>query len=462
MRIKTFLLLTLFVLPMIVRAEPADELWASLSYEEACEKAEKENKYVFLDFYTEWCAPCKVMDKTTFMEERVIKLLKEKTIPLKIDADKNAALARKFRVMSFPTLVYTKPDGTELGRISGFGGTDAFLEESNRILNGEDALTRAKKELKLQDPHDPFSRMTYGQQLARLGKFEKATKELLWCWDEGESHDSSFIVERLGTVLVELSKLATQHEPARAALIGRRDRLRNEVLSNDLKNEVRIPGEFAMLNTCISDESDTLDVYNRLMATHPEWNQVCRLRFFLFDQLVAEKRYAEIADDMEILAHMRRRAALELEGRRLLNDQSENINEEGRLHLAQQIRNTIVMLGKYYQALVGARKNARAEEMAQLVLSLDNGPDTYNTLAWQGYLTNAPTEANLEQARKADELSKGEDGAITDTLARILHKLGSEEEACALLRKRVMGASIKENSQILTDTVYDLGCKMTE
>ncbi len=47
----------------------------------------KEEKLYFVDIYTEWCGWCKVMDKETFTDPEVIKLMSEKFHMVKFDAE---------------------------------------------------------------------------------------------------------------------------------------------------------------------------------------------------------------------------------------------------------------------------------------------------------------------------------------------------------------------------------------
>src|SRR5690554_7882772 len=60
----------------------------SLTFEEAIQKAKKENKLIFLDAYAVWCGPCKLMDRTTFKSEKVGALFNENFINIKIDMEK--------------------------------------------------------------------------------------------------------------------------------------------------------------------------------------------------------------------------------------------------------------------------------------------------------------------------------------------------------------------------------------
>ena len=58
-----------------------------LTFEEAIQKSQKEKRPVFIDVYTDWCGWCKVMDKNTFNDPQVSKLLNEKFYAVKFNAE---------------------------------------------------------------------------------------------------------------------------------------------------------------------------------------------------------------------------------------------------------------------------------------------------------------------------------------------------------------------------------------
>src|SRR6478736_6859737 len=61
-----------------------------MSFEEAVEKSKTEKKKIFIDVYTGWCGWCKVMDKNTFPDPEIAKLLNENFYPVKFDAEQEA------------------------------------------------------------------------------------------------------------------------------------------------------------------------------------------------------------------------------------------------------------------------------------------------------------------------------------------------------------------------------------
>jgi thioredoxin-related protein len=73
------LMLTLLTSTTVTYAQENGEVkW--MTFEEAVEKSKTEKRKIFIDVYTDWCGWCKVMDKKTFSEPAVAKLLNEKYI----------------------------------------------------------------------------------------------------------------------------------------------------------------------------------------------------------------------------------------------------------------------------------------------------------------------------------------------------------------------------------------------
>lgn len=74
-----------------------------------------QEKPVLIDFYAEWCGPCKMMSPIL---KQVKDSLGESVSIIKVDVDKNQSLAAKYQVRGVPTLMLFK-QGKQLWRQSG-------------------------------------------------------------------------------------------------------------------------------------------------------------------------------------------------------------------------------------------------------------------------------------------------------------------------------------------------------
>ena len=79
------LLFTLGVRGQHAPVRPGPVKW--LTFEEAVALNKKEKKQFFVDVYTTWCGPCKMMDKYTFADPEVAKILNSNFYPVKLNAE---------------------------------------------------------------------------------------------------------------------------------------------------------------------------------------------------------------------------------------------------------------------------------------------------------------------------------------------------------------------------------------
>lgn len=82
------------------------------------------NETVLVDFYANWCGPCKIMAPIV---EEIANELQGKAKVGKINVDENQDLAMKYNIMSIPTLIIFK-EGKEFKRIVG-------VRDKNELLN---------------------------------------------------------------------------------------------------------------------------------------------------------------------------------------------------------------------------------------------------------------------------------------------------------------------------------------
>jgi len=107
---------------------------------EAQELAASEHKLIFMDAYASWCGPCKRMAKDVFTDETVAAFYNKHFINLKIDMEKGEGpqLASKYRVRSYPTLLFIDEKGTVVHAAKGGRPADQFIGLGKLALSKND------------------------------------------------------------------------------------------------------------------------------------------------------------------------------------------------------------------------------------------------------------------------------------------------------------------------------------
>ena len=96
-------------------------------FENAEALAQAEGKSLFVDFETEWCGPCHVMDEWVYTADVVI-AASASYVSVKVDGDERPDLEERFLVEGYPTLLLVDADGTVLRRAAGYQSVKEMVE----------------------------------------------------------------------------------------------------------------------------------------------------------------------------------------------------------------------------------------------------------------------------------------------------------------------------------------------
>ena len=99
----------------------------------ALAKAKAGKKLVFMDCYTSWCGPCRVMSANVFTRQEVGKAFNDRFVSVKVDMEKGEGtdLAKRYGVTAFPTLLFLKADGSVVAKHVGSMSPDGLIKAAD-------------------------------------------------------------------------------------------------------------------------------------------------------------------------------------------------------------------------------------------------------------------------------------------------------------------------------------------
>jgi thioredoxin 1 len=88
------------------------------------------DKLVVIDFWAEWCGPCKMVEPII---EQISEEYKEKVVVGKLDVDNNDETTSKYGIRNIPTVLFIK-NGTVVDKVVGAGSKNLFTEKIDKLL----------------------------------------------------------------------------------------------------------------------------------------------------------------------------------------------------------------------------------------------------------------------------------------------------------------------------------------
>jgi thioredoxin 1 len=113
-------------------------IFANGKWKDIAAKAKKDNKYIFVDAFTTWCAPCRQLKKVTFKDKNAVAYFNSNFINYTIDMEKGegVALEEKWDVTGYPALLFFTPEGTMIMKQIG------YVDGKQLVEFGKQALTK--------------------------------------------------------------------------------------------------------------------------------------------------------------------------------------------------------------------------------------------------------------------------------------------------------------------------------
>lgn len=102
--------------------------WTTQEFDTQLQQAGE--KPVFVDFFAEWCGPCKIAEPVV---NKLAKEYSEKAVIAKVDVDEERDLAMKYGVQSIPTVLVFKK-GEVVDRKVGYPGEPVYRQMLDKAV----------------------------------------------------------------------------------------------------------------------------------------------------------------------------------------------------------------------------------------------------------------------------------------------------------------------------------------
>lgn len=109
----------------------------SITYAEALKLSEMTGKPIFIDCYTVWCGPCKLLAKNTFTDPKVGEFFNKNFISIKVEMERDQEgpeLSRLFKIRAYPTLLFINDNGEIIKQSLGYVTPEQLLDVASTVI----------------------------------------------------------------------------------------------------------------------------------------------------------------------------------------------------------------------------------------------------------------------------------------------------------------------------------------
>lgn len=340
---------------------------SDLSLEDATKQVENTDRVLVIKFTAEWCAPCKIMDRTTLRDQQVIDWIKSNGVMIEIDADKKPELVQKFGVSGFPTMIIQR-NGSEIARRPGYIDAKRFLVWLESAKSGKaPPLVRVDRASK-----DMVTQLQVARDLVMLGRVDAAAEDFAWLWENMAKVQPDLIGARLTAVAGDMQAIAMRDEGALKAFSKLRDDLEPSVRSGSVDRNALI--DWVVLNNVVADQERTLEWIEQMLLRPDASVQLEPVAFLIADPLIARRRFADLAQvHANPATAMARDYAIAAEYFAAAKAQGQQPDESTLQQLRNQFRTKWACI---YAGTLSLNKDDAAADIARQMIQTDDTPDT--------------------------------------------------------------------------------------
>jgi thioredoxin len=267
-------------------------VFLAATFDEALTQAKARGVWLLVAATAASDEPARMMDRTTWRNDRVSAWIADNAIAIQIDVDAQRALAAKLRIDGVPSVLAFK-DGKEKDRIAGF-------LESARLLMWLLSLDRdiktiydkAIREGGGDFERDMHGRLSFAKELLHDKDYVKATDHYVWLWHNMEQVDPAMGGVRVSFMAGEIKTLVDAFAPARDAFAAIRDDAGAAADRDPTSEGKRL--DWVVLNNILGDPARTLAWFDGVKADPGAEAVVRGVGRFLIEVLKARGRWADV------------------------------------------------------------------------------------------------------------------------------------------------------------------------
>ena len=396
------------------------------SWKDVLAEAKRQNKPVFVDIFTTWCGPCKMMAKEAFPNAKVGEKFNANFISYQIDAEKGEGIevARKYAVDSYPTSLYVSANGELIYRAIGYGGIKGMLDEADRAIGAAkdpNPLSALEKQYE-GGKRDPIFLANYLAKRAQVGMPNgKALDGYLNVVPETEwssNKNIELIADNLESdnakafdILMQKLKEVRSITDKESVAFGNRISVKLGYLIDIRFKQAISDRDEQLFEAVIKTNEEYLTLARNTKLDENQANDLAneyRMRFYQQTKNVDKYRALASAEATKLMA-------VSIDSVRAKNEAAYKRFQMQTAMMPDSVKNK-----DDFKQYAESMKNAETGQMAMKL----------NNIAW-AYYENMTDKKDLSQALtwSAKSLEYERSGMYLDTYAHLLSKLGRKAEA---------------------------------
>ncbi len=405
--------------------------------EDDLRQAVDQRRYLLVAVSRDDCPDCEKFETEALQIQTVRDWVDRFGILVRVNSNDPDAqeFVKAHQIFEFPTLLIMASDASELGRREGFTAASHLLTVIYAAINGEHIRGATMWEPWAGDDvvlgvMERAAKNTAG----RL--FEEALADYKWCLDHNAARSSIFVQKQLPKLITGLLHLAERYPPARKELSDRAMVAEHEIAQSRFKAfnfyVVKLAYE------ALGQPEKIIAFYDFLNRQTPEGSAVKAFRRIIFEHLLNADRYKDI------------RYAVEDPDE--IDQYEEQWGEKG------PNKNEVRLLySTRYRIFLGLGKDSEATEIANRLISIDPGAQTYQALAEAGFDSGRFTDEILQYARAAHRMTGGLDAKAVMVLARLLARQSpNSPEAIRIINKGIEQAATENSKKALQECLAEI------